>query len=147
MADVTALQPAMRVTVQSRQRALGELAQRQHGRVAHRQILALGFSRSAIGRKLESGELVQIHPRVYAVGHAVRTVEASWMAAVLAAGIEALLSYRSGAAAWEVRRTSSGLVEVSSRSRSRRRLRGVRVHQTRGFHPEDVAEIDGVPVT
>jgi hypothetical protein len=147
MADVTALQPAMRVTVQSRQRALAELAQRQHGRVAHRQLMALGFSRSAIGRRIDSGELVPVHPRVYAVGHATRTAEANWVGAVLAAGPGARLSHRAAAAAWEVRRTSSGLVEVSICSRSRRRLRGVRVHQTRPFHPDDVAELDAIPVT
>src|SRR5436190_926096 len=112
MTDVTALQPAMRTTVQSRLRALGELAERQHGRVSHRQLLALGFSRSAICRRLDSRELVAVHPRVYAVGHALRTAEARWVGAVLAAGPGALLSHRSGAASWEVRRTSSGLVEV-----------------------------------
>jgi hypothetical protein len=147
MADVTAFKPAIRVAVQSRLRGLGELAQRQHGRVAHRQLLALGFTRSAIGRRIDSGELVSVHPRVYAVGHDVRTAEAAWMAAVLAAGPRALLSHRSAAAAWDLRRTSSGLVEVTAVSRSRRSLRGVRVHQTRGFHPHDVACIKSIPVT
>jgi Protein of unknown function (DUF559) len=147
MADVTALEPAMRVTVQSRRHALGELAQRQHGRVAHRQLLALGFSRSAVGRMIESGELLPVHPRVYAVGHALRTADSNWMAGVLAVGPGSLLSHRSAGASWQVRRTASGLVEVSAASRSRRRLRGVRVHQTRPFHPEDVAELNGIPVT
>jgi hypothetical protein len=147
MEDVTAFEPGMRVPVQSRVRALGNLAERQHGRVAHRQLLALGFSRSAIGRRIESGELVPVHPCVYAVGHAIRTAEAGWMGGVLAAGPDALLSHRSAAAAWDLRRTSSGLVEVSVRSRSRRRLDGVKVHQTRGFHPDDRAKLDRIPLT
>src|SRR3954463_8571286 len=109
MADVTATEPVMRATVQSRRRALGELAQRQHGRVTHGQLLSLGFSRSAIGRKLQSGELVPVHPRVYAVGHAVPPAEARWIWGVFAAGPGALLSHRPAAAVWEVRRTSSGL--------------------------------------
>jgi hypothetical protein len=126
---------------------LHELAERQHGRVANGQLLALGFSRSGIRRFVAARRLVPVHPGVYAVGHAARTAEAAWMAAVLAAGPRALLSHRSAAAAWELRRTSSGLVEVTAASRSRRSLRGVRVHQTRGFHPHDVARITGIPVT
>ena len=147
MADVTAYGSAIRTPVQSRELALHALAERQYGRVATRQLLEMGFSRSGIRRWVAARRLIPVHPGVYAVGHAVPTAEAKWMAGVLAAGPGARLSHRCGAAAWEVRRTSSGLVEVTVASRSRRRLRGVRVHQTRGFHPEDVTELQGIPVT
>jgi hypothetical protein len=147
MPDVTALEPGMRVSVQSRERALSDLAERQHGRVAHRQLVALGFSTSGIGRRIVSGRLRLVHPRVYAVGHAVRSANAARIAAVLAADPEALLSHRSAAAAWDLRRRSSGLVEVTVPNRSRHRLNGVAVHQTGGFHPEDVARVDAIPVT
>lgn len=69
------------------------------------------------------------------------------MAAVLAAGSGALLSHRSAAAAWDLRRSSSGLVEVTAPNRGQHHLDGVVVHQTRGFHAEDTAQMDGIPVT
>src|SRR4051812_46857080 len=147
MAHVSAYGSAIRTSVQSRERAVYELAQRQHGRVASRQLVELGFSRSGIRRWVAARRLVPVHPGVYAVGHIERLAKANWMGGVLAAGPGARLSHRPAAAAWEGRQTTSGLVEVSACSRSRRRLRGVRVHQTSGFHPEDAAEIDGIPVT
>jgi hypothetical protein len=147
MAEVTALKPVMRHSVQSRERALAELAAQQHGRVAHRQLRAIGFSSSAIHRRVLAAQLLPVHLGVYAVGHRTRTAEAAWTGAVLAAGPGALLSHRSAAAAWDLRRTSSGVVEVTVCSRSRRRLEGVTVHQTRRFHPEDVARVNEIPAT
>jgi very-short-patch-repair endonuclease len=94
-----------------------------------------------------AGRLQVVHPGVYAVEHAMRTVEGAWMAAVLAAGKGALLSHTAAAAAWDLRRTSSGLIEVTACSRSRRRLGGVVVHQTRSFHADEVARVDGIPAT
>lgn len=88
-----------------------------------------------------------VHRGVYAVEHAIPTAEGAWMAAVLAAGTGALLSHAAAAAAWDLRRCSSGLIEVTACTRSRRRIDGVMVHQTRGFHPHDVARVGGIPVT
>jgi hypothetical protein len=82
----------------ARDRAIAELASRQHGVVARRQLLALGLGPDVIGYRLERCRLHPIHRGVYAVGHDKLTREARWMAAVLAGGPGAVLSHRSAAA-------------------------------------------------
>ena len=57
-------------------RAIAELAGRQHGVVARRQLAALGLGRKAIEYRLRAGRLHAVHRGVYAVGHTVLTGEA-----------------------------------------------------------------------
>jgi Transcriptional regulator, AbiEi antitoxin len=52
-------------------RVIAELARRQHGVVARRQLIQEGLSEAAIGRRLKAGRLHQLHRGVYLVGHAV----------------------------------------------------------------------------
>ena len=63
-------------------RVAGELAGRQHGLIARRQLLDLGFSRDMIKRRLTRGALHPVHVGVYALGHPAITFEGRWMAAV-----------------------------------------------------------------
>jgi hypothetical protein len=63
--------------------AIAELAGRQHGRVARRQLTALGLSASAIDRRLRAERLLPVYQGVYAVGHRTRSLQSAWMAAVL----------------------------------------------------------------
>ena len=72
------------------------LARRQHGAVAHWQLIALGLSPTAIKRRVADGRLKRIHRGVYAVGPLDR--RGHWMASVLACGEGALLSHRDAAA-------------------------------------------------
>jgi Transcriptional regulator, AbiEi antitoxin len=51
--------------------ALAEVAARQFGVVARRQLLELGLSHRAIDRRLTAGRLHPLHRAVYAVGHRV----------------------------------------------------------------------------
>jgi hypothetical protein len=51
--------------------AIRKLADRQHGVVAHWQLIELGLTRQAIWRRGGKGTLIRIHPGVYAVGHTV----------------------------------------------------------------------------
>jgi hypothetical protein len=121
------------------------VARRQHGVVDHANLIASGLSPAAIGRWSASGQLHRVHRGVYAVGHAVLTVEGRWLAAVKACGPGAVLSHISAAALWAIRRTSSPIVHVTTPDRAS--PRGIRVHRVRRLHPDDVALIDGVPVT
>ncbi len=74
----------------------------------------------------------------------------SWLgrcrAGVFAGGRHAVLSHPPAAALWEVRRTSSPVVHITA-PRSRGHSGALIVHRVRSLHPEDVAEIDGIPVT
>lgn len=100
--------------------AVLDLARRQHGVVAHRQLTEIGLSRSAIARRLERGYLIVLHRGVYAVGHDVLSQRARWMAAVLAGGPSAVLSHRAAAALWGLARYH-GVPEVTVRGSGRSR--------------------------
>lgn len=67
------------------------------------------------------------------------------MAAVLACGPEALLSYRSAGVLWEHGLRWGGPVEVTAPSNHR--LRGVLVHRSRTVLPEDRTIHFGIPIT
>lgn len=130
-----------------RERALAVLATRQHGTVATHQLVPLGFTRSAIARRVAQGRLHRLRDGVYAVGHAcVSPVGHRW-AAVLACGDHAVASHQTAAAHWGVRelRGSAQHVTVLPGNGSRSR-RGLRVHRTR-LTEDDVTVRDGLPVT
>jgi very-short-patch-repair endonuclease len=98
---------------------IGELAERQHGVVARRQLLALGVGEEAIEVRLRTGRLHRLHRGVYAVGHRVLSREARCLAAVLACGPGAVLSHRSAAALWGMRDPGSRAIEVTTPRKSR----------------------------
>ena len=121
------------------------LAERQHGVVAWRQLIDLGLSEGLIKGRIRAGHLVPLHRGVFAVGHRRIDIRGRWLAAVLACGPSAVLSYGSAAQLWEMR-GSRGPIEVTRRS-GHRRPHGVRLHQTRSLPPEHVAVVAGIPVT
>lgn len=125
-------------------RAIAELARRQHGVVARRQLVWLGYSRHEIDRRIASGMLHPVYRGVYAVGHRRLTREGRWLAAVLAAGDEAVLSHESAAAVWQLRDKERD-IEVTAPTQRRKR-RGVRMHQS-VLAPRDVTTRHGIPVT
>src|SRR4051794_10754229 len=83
-------------------RATWDLVERQHGVVARRQLLALGYSSNGIRHRLTSGRLHRLHQGVYSVGRRSVGPHGRWMAAVLACGPKAVLSYSSAAALWRI---------------------------------------------
>lgn len=84
MANAVAVRPHMGAECGS-DAAIAALAARQYGVVARRQLVALGIGRRAIAFRIERRRLHPLHRGVYAVGHALLSVEGRWMAAVLAA--------------------------------------------------------------
>jgi Transcriptional regulator, AbiEi antitoxin len=121
------------------------LAERQHGVVARRQLIAHGIGIGLIEDRVRSGHLVPLHHGVFALGHERIGVRGEAMAAVLACGPAAVLSHASAAALWGVRR-SRGRIEVT-RTSGHRKPHGVWLHQTRGLPSEDVTTQAGIPVT
>src|SRR5436305_10204398 len=89
-------------------RLLAEVAARQHGLVARRQLIEAGWSKGSIEKRVRRGRLHRMHAGVYAVGHRQNFQRMWWMAAVLASGPEAVLSHRSAAALWKLRGYSGG---------------------------------------
>lgn len=130
--------------VLARQRAVAILASKQHGVVARRQLEDLGVTAGAIRRQRENGRLHRVHRGVYVVGHPAVTPRGRWMAAVLAAGSEALLSHRSAAALWGLIDIPGGPVDVIGAGKG---SSGVRVHRSDCIGDEDRVVRDGIPVT
>jgi very-short-patch-repair endonuclease len=126
---------------------LADLAGRQHGVVARRQLLALGFHGNAVDRRLEAGRLHRVHAGVYAVGHPILGVNGRWMAAVLACGPGAALGYASAAAFWDLRRGVPSVIDVVVPSAGGRARPGLRVHRHPGLGRIEVRTERGVRVT
>jgi very-short-patch-repair endonuclease len=124
--------------------AIAALATRQYGVIARSQLIALGLSEDAIERRLASGRLHRLYPGVYAVGHMRVPREGRWLAAVLAAGAGAVLSHRSAAALWGIRRYE-GRPEITVR-RGQRKRRGV-VARRSSLQPDEVTDERGIPTT
>jgi very-short-patch-repair endonuclease len=76
---------------------LSRLASSQHGVVTRAQLLDAGLTTYEIRYRLRSGVLLREHRGVYRVGHRAPSVEAHYLAAVLACGEEARLSGRAAA--------------------------------------------------
>jgi very-short-patch-repair endonuclease len=125
-------------------REIADLAERQHGVVARRQLLGMGLGRDAIRGRVASGRLHRLHPGVYAIGHRVVSREGRWMAAVLAGGDGAVLSHRSAAALWGIV-SYSGAIEIST-PRDTRSRGAIRRHCAQ-LPPDEVAVRNGIPVT
>lgn len=123
-----------------------ELAERQHGVVAHRQLVELGLGAGLLFRRQEAGLLVPLHKGVYALGHQRISREGHWMAAVLACGPGAVLSHFDAGRLWGLC-GSYGQIEVLRQSGGFRPggHRGVRLHQTRRLFSFEVTVERGIP--
>src|SRR3954454_23577099 len=106
---------------------IAELALRQHGVVALWQLVALGLKKRAVMHRVAAGRLHRVFRGVYAVGHARLTKRGWWMAAVLACGDGALLSHLSAGELLNLR-ASGNTIDVTSPTRSRHGLKGIRLH-------------------
>jgi very-short-patch-repair endonuclease len=116
--------------------------------VTWEQLLTLGFEPTGIRRRLEDGRLQALHCGIYAVGHPHLSLQARWLAAVLAYGEEALLSHRSAAALWGLAKPWASVVDVTAPAGRQgiRRREKIWIHRGR-LHPEDRAVRAGIPVT
>jgi len=80
------------------------------------------------------------------VGHGRLSTEARFLAAVLAAGTDAVLSHRSAAALWRLVPDAGPVVDVTVPRKLRGR-RGVRMHMSGGLRQADTTRTAGIRVT
>ena len=92
---------------------IAALAGRQYGVISRGHLVALGASSRQIQRRVAAGRLHAVHRGVYAVGHRAPRREARWLAAVLAGGEGAVLSYRSAGALWQLIDRERPLPEIT----------------------------------
>jgi very-short-patch-repair endonuclease len=129
-------------------RALKELAARQHGVVARAHVLAAGVTPSKLKRMVASGRLIALHRGVYAVGHAQLRREGWWLAAVLAVGPGAVLSHRDAAALHGILPPSNRrAVDVTTTARGRTGKERIDLHRTAVLDSLDVTTLNRIPAT
>ncbi|MET0603336.1 MAG: DUF559 domain-containing protein [Baekduia sp.] len=92
---------------------IARLASAQEGIVRHRDLRGIGLTQQQIRRRREMGRLIDLHPLVYAVGHDRLSVTARRLAGVWTYGPRAVLSHRTAAAAWGLRASGGGRIEVT----------------------------------
>jgi len=126
-------------------RLIADLASRQHGLVARRQLFSMGLGRGAIDWRIRTGRLHPVHRGVYMVGHRAKTANAWWMAAVLAGGDDAVLSHRSAAALHRIRQWARPSDDVTVPRALHRR--GRIVWHRAALPDDEVTMTDGIPVT
>jgi Protein of unknown function (DUF559) len=128
--------------------ALAELADAQHAVFGLDQLGKLGLSARAVQNRAATGRLHRIHHTVYSlVPKALLKREGLYMAAVLACGPGAVLSYRSAAALHGLRSWGHTSIEVTVRRRSARTHPGIAVHRSMTLTETDTTVVDGIPVT
>ncbi|MGN6200868.1 MAG: type IV toxin-antitoxin system AbiEi family antitoxin domain-containing protein [Solirubrobacterales bacterium] len=109
---------------------IAQVAARQHGVITSKQLAEVGLGRAAISERVSRGRLHRLHRGVYAVGHRAPSWHGRWMAAVLACGAGAVLSYHSAAALWDLLKPISGSIHISTPATSgRKRQRGIHLHR------------------
>jgi very-short-patch-repair endonuclease len=129
------------------ERVLREFGTLQQGVVERRQLMARGLTVSALDGLVRTRRLVPRHGGVYQIGP-LPLPRAAEHAAVLACRGLARLSHRSAACLRGLLDAyMDSEVEVSMPRRSRRRLAGVRIHRVRDLRDDEVAVVDGLPVT
>ncbi len=129
-----------------RQRAkvrLGQIADRQWGRVSWAQIKALGVDGRVAADWKKQGYLHQVLPGVYAVGHRAPSLEADLAAALLYAGPGAALSHTTAAYWLGLLDQRPQVIHVSTPRRCRSQ-RGIKVH---GRRDQERIWHQGLPIT
>jgi hypothetical protein len=118
------------------------LAQRSHGVVTRSELERSGISPKEIEHRLHTGTLIREHRGVYRVGHRAPSVEARYLAAVLACGKGALLSGKAAAHLLGLLKGPLPAPEVTAPVR--RRVEGVVTHRSPHLH---ATTWRGIPVT
>ena len=123
---------------------IARLASKQHGVVTRVQLLRAGVTVDEIQGRVRAGALLRVHRGVYRAGHRAPSVEADYLAAVLACGDGARLSGRAAAYLLGLVKGRAPAPEVTAPRE--RRVDGVRVRRGR-IDPPDRATHRGIPVT
>ena len=124
---------------------LARIASAGHGVVTRTQLLHAGVTPQEIKSRVQAGALLRVHRGVYRVGHRAPSIEATYLAAVLAAGEGALLSGRAAAHLLGLVRGTAPTPELITRTE--RRIEGVRTHRSRVLDARDATTFSGIPVT
>jgi very-short-patch-repair endonuclease len=124
-------------------RAIGRVAEEQHGLVTRAQLLELGVGSDALDHRVKIGRLRRVHRGVYTVAGHRLTRHGRWLAAVLACGNGAVLSHRAAAALWGIR--GGNRIEVTV-PRGRKARPGMRLHWA-NLPKDEITTHERIPIT
>jgi hypothetical protein len=124
---------------------LAELGGAAHGNVTWAEMVDVGISEAAIKRRVRRGSLIPQHRGVYRLGHAAPSVDATYMAAVLACGESAALSGRAAGYLLVLLKGQPPPPEVTTPTE--RRIDGITTRRCRGFGRRDVICVRRIRVT
>ena len=119
----------------------------QHGLVRYRELLGCGLDKDAVMRRVRKGWLHRVHHGVYAVGYRNDTLDAHFMAAVLAGGEGAKLSHWASCALAGLVRWDGRMIEVTVRGSGGRARNGIRFHRARSLDARDTTRRHAIPCT
>lgn len=125
--------------------ALKLVAAGQHGIVSRNQAFALGVSDIEIQGRLRNWRIEQVHPGVYYLNATHATWKTDVLAAVMAAGPDALASHRCAGVLWGFDAIYGRIIEVTVPYLESPEPNGVIVHRTR--RPNHASMVDGIPIT
>ena len=129
------------------ERAVAEIAAVQDNIVTWEQLIAAGVGRGAIGYRQRAGVIHRLYRGVYLVGHAPPTQAGRARAAVLACGVNAVLSHRSAAELWGLLPELEDAVDVTVIARNPGIRAGIRRHRATELPANQIRSIRAIPVT
>src|SRR5437016_2876877 len=132
----------MRPQSRTLEHRIARIADRQHGVVTRRALLDAGLSVDEIKRRIRKGLLLPEFPGVYRVGHRAPSVDARYMAAVLACGDGARLTGRAAAHLHRLIKGAAPPPEVTAPTE--RKIRGIKTRRSRRLDPRDVKKVRGI---
>ena len=129
------------------ERMLVEIAGRQHGAIARRQLLAGGLTRHTIQRLVTTARLLPVHDGVYLVAESVRSPLADEAAAVLACGPRAFLSHTTAGRISQLPVPVCDSIEITVVGRSRKHLKNARVHSIGAITRSELRLLSRLPIS
>ena len=109
--------------------------------------MACGLDDAAVARRVRKGWLHRMHRGVYALGYPTDTLDARFMAAVLAGGTGAFLCHWASCALAGLVRWDDRPIDVTIRGTSGRTRDGICFHRSRSIAPRDITRRNGIPCT
>jgi very-short-patch-repair endonuclease len=113
--------------------------------VTRAQLVHLGITPEEIKQRLRRGTLLRVHQGVYRVGHRAPSLEARYLAAVMACGEGAVLSGRPAGHLLYLLKGAAPPPEVTTPTQ--KRIPGLRTQRSRRLDLEDRTTWRGIPTT
>jgi hypothetical protein len=137
--------------VNAADRIIREITAQQHGAASRAQLLSAGVALHLLDARVRSGHLIVRHRGVYSLAESAATIRSRAAAAVLATSRgspqDVAVSHVGAALLWEFAGWWDPPEVFDVSGTHPRRVAGVRVHRVRALCDDEVAIIDGIPVT